>query len=256
MTIDQQFNQEDLVKIEQMLLDHSVAELYFKGELYNPDNSRFGSISLSQLGTEELILDDQTIGRLFMIPDGSVVRIQNVDDLGEGPDGVALRSENVFLAEGEENCVIAGREEAGAAAVWVQALLIDRLMLGEQAPERMATVAFGLMAITAYRLGFAHIRLMAAGRGSRYPRKPDDYVGYDVWPKFGFDADVDPAELNRNPIEGLARCRTVQDIRALDAAWWTRHGEGREMVFDLTGNSQSWSILINYLFSTLQEDAS
>jgi hypothetical protein len=124
-------------------------------------------------------------------------------------------------------------------------------MLAGDTPERLATVAFGLMAISAYRLGFNHISLFAAGNGPIDPDDPDGFVGFAVWPKFGFDAPLDPAELNMAPSEAVRACRTVQEVIAVAPEWWDVHGRGREMHFDLSADSRSWTILLNYLYQSL-----
>ncbi|MYM28320.1 hypothetical protein GTP58_08285 [Duganella sp. CY15W] len=124
-------------------------------------------------------------------------------------------------------------------------------MLTGDAPERLASVAFGLMAILAYRLGFNHISLFAAGNGPIDPDNPDGFVGFAVWPKFGFDAPLALAELTMAPSEALRACRTVQEVIAVDPEWWNVHGWGRDMRFDLSADSRSWAILLNYLHQSL-----
>ncbi len=159
-------------------------------------------------------------------------------------------SNNPFMAEDESTSVIAYKSDEGAS-LRVDALYIRRLMLDEDAPERLATVSFGLMAISAYRLGFAHITLFAAGNGPIDPDDPEGFVGFAVLPKFGFDAPLDPADLNAAPIEALRACRTVQDVIATNPDWWSVHGRGRDMHFDLSAHSRSWTILLNYLYQIL-----
>jgi hypothetical protein len=112
------------------------------------------------------------------------------------------------------------------------------------------------MAITAYRLGFTRISLLGAGRGPLPAADADTMVGYAVWPKFGFDAPVAPVELDRFPNRALYRASTIQDVRKAAPGWWEDHGSGRTMSFDLTAGSRSWSILLNYLYTALQKDAS
>jgi hypothetical protein len=133
----------------------------------------------------------------------------------------------------------------------IDALYIQRLMWAADAPERLTTVAFGLMAITAYRQGFDHITLFAAGNGPIDSDGPDAFVGFAVWPKFGFDAALHHAELNVAPSEALRACATVQDVVGIDPDWWLAHGRGRDMHFDLTADSRSWTILLDYLYEVL-----
>lgn len=112
---------------------------------------------------------------------------------------------------------------------------------------------FALLACTAYRLGFAEVTLFAAGTGhGDKPLDDDDLVGYQVWPKFGFDAQLVAADLNRN--RQLANCASVQDVVAADAAWWEANGRGMEMRFDLSADSPSWHVLLNYLSVKFYEE--
>lgn len=255
MEPDQQFDDQNLARAEAILLAHEIAREYFQGELYDRRNNRLVGITLERQTGDVLDLDEATVGRLFMIPDGSVVWALKVGENADAPAGLDVQSTNPYLAEGEENSVIAFRDEAGPA-MWIEALHIRRIMLAADAPERLATVSFGLMAITAYRLGFQRISLFAAGNGPLEPGDPDAFIGYDVWPKFGFDAIVTPAELNRSPSMALVHARTVQDVVAAAPEWWTVYGTGRTMDFDLTAGSRSWSILLNYLYEALTEDLS
>jgi hypothetical protein len=252
MNPDQDFDDQNLGPIEQMLVAHEVVQNYFQGELYDVDNNRLNGIELERETGEVLDLDATETGRLFMIPDGSTVWALKVGEEADAPAGLNVQSNTPFVAEDETNSVIAFRDDAGPA-IRVDALYIGRLMLADDAPARLATVSFGLMAITAYRLGFKRISLFAAGRGPLAPDDPDAFVGYDVWPKFGFDAPIDPVELNRFQMPELANVRTVQEFIAIAPQLWTHRGIGRTMDFDLTPRSRSWSILLNYLFEALTE---
>lgn len=245
------FDRDNLGLAESQLMKHEVARDFFQGELYTRDGkSRLGGITIEQPGGATLDLDEAETGRLFMIPDGSSVWALEVAEDGEAPAGLDVVSNNVFMAEDENTSVIAYRDAEGTS-LHVDALHIRRLMLAGDAPERLATVAFGLMAITAYRLGFEHISLFAAGNGPIDPFDPDGFVGFAVWPKFGFDAPLSHAELNMAPSEELRACRTVQEVIAVDSDWWDAHGRGRDMHFDLSAGSRSWGILLNYLYQSL-----
>lgn len=251
MNANDPFDRDNLTPAETLLAGQKIARDYFQGELYQRDGvSRLDGITIDQLDGARLDLDESETGRLFMIPDGSIVWALEVREHGEAPAGLEVVSNNLFMAEDEKTSVIAYRDDEGAS-LRVDALYIRRLILAFDAPERMATVAFGLMAISAYRLGFDHISLFAAGNGPIDPDGPDGFVGFAVWPKFGFDAPLEPAELNMAPSEPLRACRTVQEVIAVDQDWWNVHGRGRDMRFDLSANSRSWTILLNYLYQSL-----
>lgn len=201
----------------------------------------------------DLLLDAKTAGRLFLAPDGSTIRSSLVREQQEAPAGFEVFSNNIFVREDQQNGVIAYRDARGDS-LWLDALYIHSLMLDESAPERMGTVAFGLMAVTAAKLGFHRIGLFAAGHGPIDRDDPEAIYGYAVWPKFGFDAPVHPAELNGQTSRHLAHCTSVQEIMAIDPIWWEEHGTGREMDFHLDLESSSWTILLNYVYNAMLED--
>lgn len=244
------FDRDNLRLAETLLTGQEIARDYFQGDLYQRDGARLGGITIDQPDGATLDLDEAETGRLFMIPDGSSVWALAVREDGGAPAGLDVMSNNPFMAEDENTSVIAYRDAEGTS-LRVDALYIRRLMLAADAPERLATVSFGLMAISAYRLGFDHIMLFAAGSGPIDPDDPEGFVGFAVWPKFGFDAALQPAELNAAPSEALRACETVQDVIAIDPDWWAEHGRGRDMRFDLTAGSRSWTILLNYLYDAL-----
>ena len=245
------FDRENLSPAEALLTEHEIAREFFQRELYQRDGiSRLGGIEIRQPDGATIDLDESETGRLFMIPDGSTVWALTLREQDEAPAGLGVMSNSPFMAEDENTSVIAFREGQGTS-LHVDALHIRRLMLAGDAPERLATVAFGLMAISAYRLGFGHISLFAAGNGPIDPDDPDGFVGFAVWPKFGFDSLLEPAELNMAPSEALRACRTVQEVIAVDPDWWNVHGRGRDMRFDLSADSRSWTILLNYLYQSL-----
>jgi hypothetical protein len=245
------FDRDNLSATETLLTEHEIAREFFQGELYQRDGiSRLGGITIEQPGGATIDLDESETGRLFMIPDGSIVWALTLWEQDEAPAGLDVMSNSPFMDEDENTSVIAFRDAEGTS-LYVDALHIRRLMLAGDAPERLATVAFGLMAITAYRLGFDHISLFAAGNGPIDPDDPEGFVGFAVWPKFGFDALLEPAELNAAPSEAVRACRTVQEVIAADPDWWNVHGRGRDMRFDLSADSLSWTILLNYLYQSL-----
>lgn len=254
MTIPTTFDTRNLARLEALLLAHPVAQTFFQGVLYDGEGKPLTELIIDNGSNSGLVLDGRTIGRLFMIPDGSLVSAFRVREQQGTPAGIDIRYSNVFLSEGEQNSVIVYRSEAGPA-LWVDALFVRNIMLAADAPRRLMTVAFGFMAIAAYRLGFELITLYGAGRGPLSLAGADGLVGYAVWPRFGFDAEVFPVELDRFPKPALRHATSIQDVRKAAPGWWEDHGSGRTMAFDLAPNSRSWSILLNYLYTALQEDA-
>ncbi|NHZ37693.1 hypothetical protein [Massilia rubra] len=252
MTSDLRCAEHDIRKIESLLLGHEITRSYFRGELYDWLESRFDGIFLELIEKQPVKLDMETSARLFMIPDKSTARVLNVNEHGNAPAGMKIHFFNSFVPDGDQNSVIVFRMEK-MPGVWCDALYIDTMMLRPDAPAGLCTVAFGLMAVTAWRLGFDHIQVYAAGRGPLCPRDSDAMIGYCIWPKFGFDAPVNVAEMSRHPTVSMHGLCTVQEVVARTPEWWDACGSGRLMQFDLYPTSQSWSILIKYLWTTLTD---
>ncbi|MET0265197.1 MAG: hypothetical protein ABW202_06245 [Duganella sp.] len=253
MNIASTFNVRSLMRLEAMLLTHPIAQAYFQGRLYDGYGKPLTELNIHHTEGPPLRLDAATTGRLCMIPDGSMVTATRIDDLSDAPAGVDIHYSNVFIQNGQHNSVVVYRSQSGPA-MWIDAVYIRNIMLAPQAPARVTSIAFGLMAIAAYRLGFQHISLLAAGSGPLHETSEDDFIGYAIWPRFGFDAEVARVELDRFPHRTLTGAATVQDVRKNAPGWWEEHGSGRTMFFQLAANSRSWSILLNYLYTALMED--
>lgn len=238
--------------LERMLSALELGKL-FTGRLYLSEKQLLTGMNLVGFGEGGLRLSSVEVGRLFLAPDDSVIKVMQMQERSDGtPAGVHVFSENVFVQKGEPIDVVAYQSIDGVG-IRIDALRLSKILLAPDAPARLCTVAFGLMACTAYQLGFREITLYAAGNGSS-GRLPDDdaMVGYYVWPRFGFDARLYPVDLNGAP--HLAKCGSVQEVLATDAAWWKAHGRGREMMFDLAPGSGSWRILLDYLYAVFAED--
>lgn len=167
-----------------------------------------------------------------LIHEGHKNRIGIYDEEGSGP---ALFLDDVPVGE----ALVANdppAEDGPARAVHV-----DHFYLHRQAPDWLGTVAFALCAMTAHRMGYAHISLIAGGGRGHDPRM----IGYFFWPKLGFDAPLEAGEAGDLP--QFANCQTVQDVLATDEAWWRQHGSQRWMEFDLAADSPAWRKLLDYL---------
>jgi len=122
-----------------------------------------------------------------------------------------------------------------------RAVHVDHHFLRRQAPDYLGTVAFALCAIIAHRMRFTHISLIAGGGRGHNPQM----IGYFFWPKLGFDALLEDGETAGRP--EFAGCHTVQDVLAIDEAWWRENGSQRWMEFDLGSDSPAWRKLLDYL---------
>ena len=66
----------------------------------------------------------------------------------------------------------------------------------------------------------------------------------------GYDADI-PIELTEELPLQLNRCKTLSDLyRSIEGReFWKKHGFGIDLEFNLSSNSESFSILEKYLKS-------
>jgi hypothetical protein len=221
----------DVLPMEQLLLGHEVAD-FFRGHLYlyvegQPEGIPLLELDLPDLGEGPLTLSPVDVGRLFFAPDESLIDVGKVSEGDDGsPAGFTVVSDSPLVQQGHPIEVIAYRKIHGPALL-LKDLHLRTVLLAPDAPKRLATVAFGLMATTAYRLGFAEITLFAAGRGPMRRDEPDKLVGYAVWPKFGFDAELELIDLQTAP----------ERANAVVAFWtltrWRRSG-GRRMALVAT----------------------
>ncbi|WP_243488911.1 hypothetical protein [Massilia violaceinigra] len=133
--------------------------------------------------------------------------------------------------------------ETDTVGLFMDGLHIDHFFLNKRlTPPMLGTIAFTLCAITAHLAGLNTISLIAAG-GKGFNMR---HVGFKVWPKLGFDADLLPGE-----VEGVAHlegCRTVQDVILRDGVWWEAERSQRLMTFDLGASpGRSWQMLLSYI---------
>lgn len=200
-----------------------------------------------------LAVDAEGFGRLFLLPDGSqcVTSVQQMASQDSAPPGLYVQSNHGWIQAGHTNSVGLYSEVSSRTGVFIDGVFVDHIFMDKaNAPSQFGAVGFGLLALTAYQIGFEEITLLAAGGAPRHAGKWSipDMVGYKVWPKFGFDAPLEPHETDSVP--QLATCRTVNDVRNLDLDWWeNKEGNGRVMRFDLSPWSKSWKILLHYVTS-------
>jgi hypothetical protein len=78
--------------------------------------------------------------------------------------------------------------------------------------------------------------------------KGSDYNGYYTWPRFGYDAPINPSTRARLPAV-LKGAREISDVfrTAQGRQWWKDHGTGHDMTFDLRKGSGSRKVLSSYI---------
>lgn len=231
------FYRTHLAEIHQRLLADATVSAFLSGARIRLDGIALlaedhFSLPFGTFSTVEL-------AHLLSIFNGSRVHVQ-AEKCGardDAPPGLYFTIINNRVLENrhKNKLGIIQRADADTADLFVQGLHIDHYFLREnRTPAKLGTFAFALCAVTAHLAGMGLITLIAAdGHGSSHR-----YVGFKVWPKFGFDAPLLAGETSGFP--HLHGCRTVQDVIARDEAWWAAHGTQRRMAFDLSAHSVSW----------------
>lgn len=236
------FLQSNVMPLEQAILEHPIGEL-FSGEIYLDDDVPLVEMQLPGFP----VLTPEQVARIFIVPDDSILAIKRTPERDDGaPEGIEVISDNGYLQEDSPARVIA-YDDAYGGVIRVNSLHLRSLMLEDDAPERFATIAIGLMACTAYKLGFKKISLFAAGSGPL--DQAGDFIGYAIWPRMGFDAPLLPVDIQKGL--HLLDCETVGQVVSRDQQWWDDNGTGRDMEFDLAAGSHSWNVLINYIYPVL-----
>ncbi|SIT49710.1 conserved hypothetical protein [Paraburkholderia ribeironis] len=188
-------------------------------------------------------LDDALPGTYFTVVNREVIHEGHKNRIGiyeEERDGASLHLGDADAVPPEADEPPVPQLDEGDAGL-ARAVHVDHLFLRRQAPDYLGTVAFALCAMTAHRMGFTHISLIAGGGRGHNP----NMIGYFFWPKLGFDAPLGPDETGAHP--EFAACETVQDVLAIDGQWWRDNGTQRWMEFDLAPDSPAWRKLLDYL---------
>ena len=115
--------------------------------------------------------------------------------------------------------------------------------LSGDAPEGIGLVSFVRQVVAARELDFAFIRTYAEGSVD----DPDGFIGYYVWARFGFNAPLEKDEITTLP-EEYEECRDLNDLMLRGGhEWWRQNGSARDMIFLLSEEEPSLTVLRNYL---------
>lgn len=111
------------------------------------------------------------------------------------------------------------------------------------APDGLGLLSFVRQVAAAGQLGFSFIRTFAEG----YFGDPNNFIGYYVWARFGFNAPLEPDEIAGLPPE-LEGCEDLNAVMLRGGeAWWRQVGTGRDMIFMLSDDEPSVNVLRGYL---------
>lgn len=237
------FYQAELAVLHEQVWRHEIAQAHLSGQNLKLDGMNLAEADVIALPEPIGNLSTLEFAHLFSIFNGSRVheQVQKGRGSDDAPPGLYFTVINPQLLQYKNRSGVF-EEETSKAGLFIQGLHIDHFFLrAEKSGAKLGTIAIALCAITALLRGFSTISLIAAG-GKGYNKK---HVGFDVWPKLGFDAQILPGELHG--AAHLQFCQTVQDIIQLDPEWWALNGSQRLMAFDLAANSTSWRKLITYV---------
>lgn len=234
------FYRERLAELHQQLMLHPVVHQHLNGQQIRFDGIRLLPDNVFSMPFGDISVLELT--HLLSIFNGSRVHQQAERKAGpdDAPAGLYFTVINNRLIQAPyKNRIGLYTEQSRPPRAARYALHIDYYYLNASlAPRYLGRIAFALCVITAYLWGLSKISLIAAG-GIGYP---DRYIGYQIWPRLGFDARLLPEETSGEA--RLSECATVQEVLAADEAWWIRKGTQRLMVFDLAPHSASWEKLV------------
>ena len=98
---------------------------------------------------------------------------------------------------------------------------------------------------------------LGAKRVDTYAARGGDYVGYKVWPKYGYDGELSSGIRSqlRGASELPASVRNATKISDVykskeGIAWWDKNGSGMSMSFDLRPGSYSMKKMASYQAET------
>lgn len=232
-----------LAVLHQQLLSHDIVQTYLTGT-----DIRYDGVDLLPADRFDLPFGELSaleFAHLFSVFNGSRVHQQaeKLPSLDDAPPGMYFTVINNKVIQGpHKNKSGLISEEVGTTGLFIEGLHIDHYFLNEHGtPPKLGTLAFALCAITAHLAGLGQISLVAAG-GKGFSKR---HIGFKVWPKFGFDAQLLPGEAADAP--QLQGCQTVQDVLSVHPAWWDAEGSQRRMTFNLDADSTSWQKLITYV---------
>jgi len=182
---------------------------------------------------------DEQLQRLAGCPGGGVVSV--TDDA----DAIYLESRHRDLIENNwRNANYVEIRRQGDEYY----LYLDYIWFSTKCPKGFGAVALLNMAHTAAELGFSRIDLLAAGgTGVKAGPWSEQYWGYEIWPRLGFDTELQPRMLALTAkVPELRGMTHVSQIVHADLDWWKTNGDGWTMTFALERGSTSWDTLYKF----------
>lgn len=207
-----------------------------------------GRVQLELVDDVSAAFDEEALIALSGAPSNSVVTVRKATS--QPHSGEALAPEAIRLEVHHEAAFSMNRLiQQRTSGEWFIRNTKFRIR-HEYSGRRLSARSLLVQARAAQALGFQEIVLDAVGDYTLANLKfrEDRWVGYWVWPRLGFDADI-PASALRCLPERLRGCTRVSELMhtAENQDLWLLHGETLENAkFDLTGDSLSWQLLAKY----------
>ena len=174
-------------------------------------------------------IPDNKLAALVGALDESVIEITPIGD------GFISVAKHQFLLE--QIRVGGSHEELGLF------ITNESFVLAGDAPEGTGLISFIRQVTAAKEMGFSFIRTHGAGSFD----DPDGFIGYYVWARFGFNAPLSEEEVAQLPAE-YADCRDLNELMLNGGhEWWEQNGSSRDMIFMLSDEELSLTVLRNYM---------
>lgn len=206
----------------------------------DPTTAKYFNGKVVLQGTQEYelnghVLDASGLAKLTGAPDGSILQTRFTDD-----DDFEIEIENEILVDLMQRTIVSMGDDIF--------LISNDIFVLNQAfrGEGIAVRSFAIEAREAQRLGISAIATKAAGKAG------DEFSGWFLWPRSGFQADLTEAEIAKLQLHDCVPLRTAATLHDLmqskeGVQWWRENGSGRYMEFDLDPASTHWVILNAYL---------
>jgi hypothetical protein len=224
-------------------------------DYFDPAKSIFSPFNMDEIIDQlGFSLEPEELIGLSGAPKGSTVTAEVVgvgttppgfDDppskIEDTPKGIKLTVKNSIFIE-DFNEVIIYRTSSNTTGLYIQLVDFTDAFGFTGVGALMIKSLLGVIAAT--ELAFDRLRLMAAGGRSWGDRNPQGkrWIGYNVWPKMGFDMPLHAETGKIVPFFGkfpskLRACARVSDVLALKPGgkeFWSLVGDGWYMEFELS----------------------
>ena len=178
--------------------------------------------------------DVAMLARLAGAPDGSIITVSRLPGL----DALSLSVHHPVFWFPSEYALFNDGHNLGLSMT-VESIYVR----GELQDQGIGTRSVMLTLLEAKAQGFRFVSLEAAGSAG----KRHTFFGYHVWPSMGFDAALPTTTRRRLPVE-FEKAERLSDLMQTEEGvqWWYDHGEAIELEFDLTEDSVSWQLCLQY----------